>query len=102
VFYSYVIHKTTIITQALFRFVLLQQDSRSMRCTCYSQKFGHIQEGLIFLPQNNSEYSPLFKTVLSTYGNILRNALHRLQEGVLYFLNIRLFRVQRNYNLMYA
>ena len=33
----------------------------------------------------------MFKTVLLAYENILRDALHRLQEGVLYFLNITRF-----------
>jgi hypothetical protein len=56
-----------------------------MRCVCYSQQFGHIQEGFFFLPKNNSEYTPVFKTLQNTYKNVLRYALDGLQEGVLCF-----------------
>jgi hypothetical protein len=97
VFYSYVIHKTTIITQALG---LCYFSKIHAVCAVHvtARNSGHIQEGAyFFLPKNSSEYSPVFKKVLRTYENILRSALPRLQEGVLYFLNIGLFRVQRNY-----
>lgn len=89
-FYSYVVHKTTIITQSLG---LCYFNKIHSVCAVHitASNFGRIQQGVFFLPKNNSEYSPVFKTVLLAYENILRDALHRLQEGVLYFLSIRRF-----------
>jgi len=38
--------------------------------------------------KKKSEYSPVFKTALLAYENIFRDALHRLQAEVIYYLNI--------------
>jgi hypothetical protein len=38
----------------------------------------------------------------STYENILREAAHRLHEGVIYFLNITDLRCAHKYNFIYA
>jgi hypothetical protein len=90
VFYSYVVHKTTIITQSLG--LCYFNKIHSVCAVHTASNLVIFRRGGFFFNQKIIRNIPqCSKQCCSRYENILRNALHRLQEGVLYILNIRRF-----------